>query len=404
MVERCGDRQRKFDGLKKWPFRLFIEILPIMLQIALLLLSCGLSRYVWSVNASVARVVISFTVLGVLFYVGIVVAGTSSYECPFQTPASTVLRQIGGSRVGHQAIALLLWANQVFGNMKHRLARCNPRARRRARLLPFSFRNVARGLAVPRNGLRLRVWNLENILRQNTDNARCVCWVLRNITDPEAIDSAIRLAGTIRWFDGDADHNPPFDLIVSTFEACFDSTKQLHPGMRDRAYFSARAILRINTGARAQSDERAFKYPIPAISSSSSRHPDPDFHHILCMLERIFVSDRPTLDFPMLGVHSLSHSLWMSNLFIDLTRVGPNPPMKSYQSYLNAAATNHRATIANTLVVWYILLGGYVEEETLWPVNKSYAVAFCPLLLPACSKLCTPVIHWKPYSPTCRRE
>ena len=67
MVERCGDRQRKFDGLEKWPFRLFVESLPIMLQIALLLLASGLSRYMWSVNTSVAGVVISFTALGVLF-------------------------------------------------------------------------------------------------------------------------------------------------------------------------------------------------------------------------------------------------------------------------------------------------------------------------------------------------
>jgi hypothetical protein len=38
MIERCGDRQRKFDGLEKWPFRFCMESLPIMLQIALLLL------------------------------------------------------------------------------------------------------------------------------------------------------------------------------------------------------------------------------------------------------------------------------------------------------------------------------------------------------------------------------
>ena len=68
MIERCGDRQRKFDGLEKWPFRWFIESLPIMLQIALFLLTCGLSRYMWSVNTSVARVVTSFTVLSFLFY------------------------------------------------------------------------------------------------------------------------------------------------------------------------------------------------------------------------------------------------------------------------------------------------------------------------------------------------
>jgi len=85
VVERCGDHQRKFDGLEKWPFRLFVESLPVMLQIALL--TCGLSQYMWAINTSVARVITSFTALGILFYVGIVAAGTSSYECPFQTPA-----------------------------------------------------------------------------------------------------------------------------------------------------------------------------------------------------------------------------------------------------------------------------------------------------------------------------
>ena len=99
MVERCGDRQRKFDGLEKWLFRFFIESLPIMLQIALLLLTSGLSRYMWSVNTTVARVIISFTVLGILFYIGIVATGTSSYECPFQTPASISLRYIGDSGI-----------------------------------------------------------------------------------------------------------------------------------------------------------------------------------------------------------------------------------------------------------------------------------------------------------------
>jgi len=94
MIERCGNRQRKFDGLGQWPFRLFIESLPIMLQVTLLLLTCGLSPYMWSVNTSVACVVISFTVIGFLFYIGIVVAGTSSYECPFQTPASIALRYL----------------------------------------------------------------------------------------------------------------------------------------------------------------------------------------------------------------------------------------------------------------------------------------------------------------------
>jgi hypothetical protein len=76
----------------------------------------------------------------------------------------------------------------------------------------------------------MRVRNLEALRKWNADNARCVSWVLRNITDPEAIDSAIRLASTIRWFYGGPDQDPPFDLIVSALEGCSDGAKQLYPG------------------------------------------------------------------------------------------------------------------------------------------------------------------------------
>ena len=434
MVERCGDRQRKFDGLEEWPFRLFIESLPIMLQIALLLLACGLSRYMWSVNTSVACVVIFVTVLGILFYIGIVIAGTSSYRCPFQTPASIALRNLrhsettrkflarlsppnvisvthaiwrntgqglaltshrvyniaryplsweisltsvhsACSRVGHQVIALILWIDRAFGNAKHRLVQRIRRSRRRGPL-PITVEDATHQSLAPQNGpgLRVRVRNLEALRRRNTDNARCVSWVLRNITDPEAIDSAIRLAGTIRWFDGDSDHDPPFELIVSIFEACFDSTKQLYPGMRDRAYFSARAILQINVGARVQSNERASKYQIPAISSGSFRYTDPDLHHIIHTLEYNSGNRIPTLDFPRAGTNTRAHSLWISNMFADLTRVGPNPTTKSYRSYLSAAATDHQPMIANILLMWYMFLGGCVEEETFWAVDKSYVI------------------------------
>ena len=435
MVERCGDRQRKFDGLEKWPFRLFVESLPIMLQIALLLLACGLSRYVWSINISVAYVIISFTVLGILFYFGIVVAGTSSYECPFQTPPSTALRNLKDSgtirrvsatifppnaapliraiwkntrqgvalvshrlydtirypfsgvisfsracrEVGHLVITLFLRIGGVFRIAKFKLAQCINNFGRAGPLL-MTLQGIDGQPLVSGNdpGLRVRVRNLEALRKQNEDDARCVCWVLRNITDPEAIDSAVRLAGTIRWFDGDSDHDPPFDVIVSTFEACFDSTKQLYPGMRDRAYFSARAILQINTSARVQSHERASHYPIPAVSSSSSQQMDPDLRHIVLVLQRNFGAERPVFPFPKEGTYN--HLLWVSNLLVDMTRAGPNPSLESHRSHLNVAVTNQPTIIANVLLMWYMLLGGHVEEETFWAVDKSCATLLSSFL------------------------
>ena len=76
MIERCGDRQRKFDGLEKWSLHLFIKSLPVILQAALFLLACGLCLRMWSINASVAWVLISLTGVGIVFYVAIVIAGT----------------------------------------------------------------------------------------------------------------------------------------------------------------------------------------------------------------------------------------------------------------------------------------------------------------------------------------
>ena len=86
MIECCGDRQREYDGLKKWTLNFFIESLPVMLQVTLLLFACGLCQHMWSVNYSVVFTLISLTGLRVAFYIAIVVTRMSSYACPFRAP------------------------------------------------------------------------------------------------------------------------------------------------------------------------------------------------------------------------------------------------------------------------------------------------------------------------------
>jgi hypothetical protein len=122
--------------------------------------------------------------------------------------------------------------------------------------------------------------DLASIRRTNTDDVRCVSWILRSITDPEALDAAIRLAGEIRWFDDGVNVNPPYDLIVSTFEACFDSTGTLYPGSRDRAYYSGRAMMWIHTLAMCKSEEFASTFPLPNTEYTTPA-PDPDLEHLL---------------------------------------------------------------------------------------------------------------------------
>jgi polyferredoxin len=79
-------------GMVTWKFDLVMECLPLMLQFALLLLGYALSDYLYFINKVIASAIIGFTGFGLLFYLLIISAATLSYNCPFQTPASLVLR------------------------------------------------------------------------------------------------------------------------------------------------------------------------------------------------------------------------------------------------------------------------------------------------------------------------
>jgi len=92
-VERSQNRQRKLDGVISWYFDHVMESLPLTLQTALLLLGLALSHYLWGINTTVASVVLGFTSSGVLLFLFIVVAGTTSVSCPYQTPGAQILRQ-----------------------------------------------------------------------------------------------------------------------------------------------------------------------------------------------------------------------------------------------------------------------------------------------------------------------
>ena len=94
-VERSQNRQRKLDGIVTWYFDHVMESPSLMLQIALLLLGCALSRYLWEVNITVASVTLGVASLGIVFYLFVVVAGTASESCPYQTPGSHALRYLG---------------------------------------------------------------------------------------------------------------------------------------------------------------------------------------------------------------------------------------------------------------------------------------------------------------------
>ena len=93
-IERSHSRQQKLGGVVGWYFAHVMESLPLMLQVALLLFGCALSRYLWEIDVAIALTILSVTSFGVIFYLFIVIAGAASENCPYQTPAAHILRHI----------------------------------------------------------------------------------------------------------------------------------------------------------------------------------------------------------------------------------------------------------------------------------------------------------------------
>ena len=419
MIERCGDRQRKCDGLQRWPFRLFIESLPVMLQIALLLLACGLCKHMTSVNPSVAYTLITLTGLGVLFYIGVVIAGASSYACPFQTPGSALLRgscakfgarftpivfliinalrTLGGTVWRHSSVvnpplvAVRRHFSALFRSVQLRIPHISFRLPWMGLIIrhhlphpPLPTTQQVPHLSDPRNTVS---WfapdEVAVVQMNNTNNIRCVSWVLRNITDPEALDVAIRLAGTIRWFEDGVDVKPLYDLILFTFHTCFGSNV-LRPGLRDRAYYSGRAILWIHTLAMCKSEEfaRMFRLP-PQIKGYTTPASDHDLSQILASLSP-FPPGPQLLFWHMCAIHdghTRPHSQWISSLLLRLSRVSNTIPrflMDSVRFYLlNVGAGTPTDMTFNCLLMCCNLLGSPVGEEVLKIQDKSYGIS-CP--------------------------
>ena len=66
-INESRNRQRKLSGMVSWKFDLIMESLPLMLQSALLLLGYALSRYIWTINLTIASAVIDITSIGLAF-------------------------------------------------------------------------------------------------------------------------------------------------------------------------------------------------------------------------------------------------------------------------------------------------------------------------------------------------
>ena len=223
-IERSQNRQRKLDGVVAWYFDHVMESLPLMLQAALLLLGCALSRYLWDISVIVASVVIGVTSLGVVFYLSIILAGWVSESCPYQTPGSHILRYLGPKvvRLGNSTLRSTFERSRVIRIVAELAEECGPRWSR-SRIISLLGRLVLRvpvafaidvGLATiwvpyaPFFGtyhlfLNASNWLRQKITRQSTPSRlRCISWTLQTSLDKPIHLTTLKYLLTVTDFTG----------------------------------------------------------------------------------------------------------------------------------------------------------------------------------------------------------
>ena len=213
----------------------------------------------------------------------------------------------------------------------------------------------------------------------NANDVRCISWILWNITDPEALDAAIWLAGTVRWFEDGLDVESPYDQIVSTLKGCFDSNGKIYAGSRDRAYHSAQAVLWIHICAMCVSGEFGERFSLPTIAYDDVPL-DPDLHHLLRICTDQDTANVICWIYDVYSEATSTHLQWSSNALLYLfwaKRKTPDTfnPLSWYYWDL-AESTIPLNAVLNRLLVSCIFLGWPVDEGLLKRQDKMYAIYF----------------------------
>ncbi|KAJ6597940.1 hypothetical protein B0H10DRAFT_741905 [Mycena sp. CBHHK59/15] len=126
--ERGLERQRKFDGLRRWRFEPLIRIFPLFLQFSLLLFAIALSIYLWTIHHAIAGCVLSLTSLGIASYISLLASAMSSLDSPFRTPLSDFLvALIPTKRTLRDAVQRLAWMIYYFWSASRRVIQSGTR-------------------------------------------------------------------------------------------------------------------------------------------------------------------------------------------------------------------------------------------------------------------------------------
>jgi Family of unknown function (DUF6535) len=281
--ERCQRRQKKLDALETWYFSTIISTLPVFLQMSLLFFGIALAGNIWTLQHTVASVIMATTAFGFIFYFFTVVSSLKSPDCPFQTPVSTMLQHTASTLAIVRQVIRQKWKEhprswEDFLNVLRKCSRCVLRTARDliAKLtwpclaylsrisMPSILRQgrpsatdseaaigleqlgTARGHPLPPD-----MWDLSLVLSDaelahvDLVPSRAVRWVIETSTDTDVIAAAAGMVSEVEW---PANNNVPWmlmDRLKSGFYACFDPHRKILPLAQGGAVACLKAMSRL---------------------------------------------------------------------------------------------------------------------------------------------------------------
>ncbi|KAJ7215934.1 hypothetical protein GGX14DRAFT_606915, partial [Mycena pura] len=185
--ERGLERQRKLDGLRKWKLEAVLQMFPLLLQLALLLFSTALSVYLWTINVSLAIIVLALTFLGFGTYLFLPSSAIFSRDSPFQTSCATC-----GKRIISLTLRVLKPARKFIQNVKSFMSLFRES---QGYLLPRSSGNTS----VKSHNEPQQETFPEWLFKKESVEVPAVLWVLETSTDPIMISTAAEMALDLQW-------------------------------------------------------------------------------------------------------------------------------------------------------------------------------------------------------------
>jgi len=384
VIDRCRQRKRKMDGMVTWKFGLVMECLPLMLQAALLLLGYALSNYLFFINRVVASVVISFLTFGLLFYFLIGSAATLSYNCPFQTPLSLVLRffiRFDDQRGGYLKRSKK-WFGYILTPMKKRQRRQKSGGPDGSRMFGASNGNNLG------EHIELHVAGSPRIFDRGTSldwdghlaDSDCIAWMLEMPMDIDVTAAMARFIPEVPW--NPATRTIPLERLYDALSKCFDHSLKhaivlVKPSLRDHAYFIAKAFIHVVIQRRCigdESDEAVF-------GSIVRRHPimgqyqrNSDLEVTLGIINDAFIYAEPihwqNFSFTIL------HHAWMGHILLcsawDILKKGKPLPdcIREFVLYSLRLEPPPAAIVADCLFIVGLVLGIGLHVDDLLVADK----------------------------------